>query len=150
MKMATYGFGVPGQVLFTGYTNTLGSGQANQDAVAGYVAFNGTTQLDNQIAQVFRKTGGNKVLQGIWQALTGATVGATATKTKKQVLWQQGSPGGLIPIETVNLVNRSTVANDLAALQGLINRVVQPATYAADVSGNGGGGKQTSAGGGAY
>src|SRR5882672_9834908 len=37
LKMATYGYGTPGAVPFTGYTNTLGAGQANQDAAAGQV-----------------------------------------------------------------------------------------------------------------
>jgi hypothetical protein len=82
--------------------------------------------------------------------LLGAAVGANATQTKKQIKWEQGSPGGLISIETINIVNRNTNANDLAAFQALISRVVQPSTYPADLSGNGGGGKQTAASGGAY
>jgi hypothetical protein len=56
----------------------------------------------------------------------------------------------LVTIETVNLVNRATTANDLAAFQALLTRNTFPATYPPDVSGNGGGGKQQAAGGGAY
>jgi hypothetical protein len=56
----------------------------------------------------------------------------------------------LITIETINIVNRATTAADLTAFQALISRVVQPSTYPPDISGNGGGGKQTAASGGAY
>jgi hypothetical protein len=82
--------------------------------------------------------------------LLGAAPGALAVQTKKQIKWEQGSPGGVIPIETINIVNRNTNANDLLAWQSLVSRVVQPSTYPPDISGNGGGGKLTAASGGSY
>ena len=147
--MATYGLGTAGHVPFTGYTNSLGVGAANADATSGYVAMNGIQQGDDRIVKMLRNGGGTIASTRILYTLLGAAVGALAIQTKKQIKWEQGSPGGLIPIETINMVNRNTNASDLLAWQSLISRVVQPSTYPADLSGNGGGGKQQ-VGGGAY
>lgn len=148
--MATYGIGSSGGVPFTGYTNSLGAGPANAPATTGYIAFNGIQQGDDRIVKQLRNGGGTIASTRILYTLLGAAVGASAVQTKKQVKWDSGSPGGVIPIETINIVNRVTNANDLAAFQALIQRVVQPSTYPPDISGNGGGGKQTSAGGGPF
>jgi len=148
--MATYGFVPPGGLNFTGYTNTLGTGPANQNATAGQVYFNGLQQGDDRISKMLRNGGQTSAITQILLTLLGAAVGGTATKTKKQVQGVVGGYGGPIPIETITLVNRATTAADLAALQGLVNRVVFPASYPADLSGNGGGGKLTQASGGAY
>jgi hypothetical protein len=43
-----------------------------------------------------------------------------------------------------------TTGSDVAAITALVNRNPGPASYPADLSGNGGGGKQTAASGGAY
>jgi hypothetical protein len=110
---------------------------------------NGIQQGDDRIVKMFRNGGGTIASTRILFTLLGAAIGQTAAQTKKQIKWEQGAPGGLIPIETINMVNRATNANDLLAFQTLISRVVQPSVYPADVSGNGGGGKQT-VGGGAY
>jgi len=150
MQMATYGLGTNGFVQFTGYTNTLGAGAANGAATTGYVQFNGIQQGDDRIVKMLRNGGGTIASTRILYTLLGQAVGANATQTKKQIKWEQGSPGGLIPVETINIVNRATNANDLAAWQSLISRVVQPSTYPPDLSGNGGGGKQAISGGGAY
>lgn len=145
--MATYGIGTAGHVPFTGYTNTLGVGAANAGATSGYVAMNGVQQGDDRIAKMLRNGGMTAAITQILYTILGAAVGGTAVKQKSQVEWQQGSPGGLIPIEVINLVNRATVPNDLVAFQALLTRTVAPAIYAADISGNGGGGKQQVAGG---
>jgi hypothetical protein len=148
--MATYSLNGLGGVPFTGYTSTLGSGSANQDATSGVVAFNGITQGDERIAKMLRNGGMSLVLRRLLQTLVGAAPGSTATQTKKQIQWQQGSPGGVIPIETVTLINRATTAADVTALQALLVRTPTPPSYPADLSGNGGGGKQTAASGSAY
>jgi hypothetical protein len=148
--MATYGLNPQGGVPFTGYTSTLGSGAANQDATSGQVYYNGFTQGDERIAKMLRNGGMSLVLRRLLQTLTGVAPGSTATQTKKQIQWQQGSPGGVIPVETVTLINRATTAADVTALNSLFTRSPTPASYAVDVSGNGGGGKQTAASGGAY
>ena len=116
----------------------------------GFVQFNGIQQGDDRIVKMLRNGGGTIASTRILYTLLGQAVGVNATQTKKQIKWEQGSPGGLIPVETINIVNRNTNANDLAAWQSLISRVVQPSTYPPDLSGNGGGGKQTAASGGAY
>ncbi|HEY4383401.1 MAG TPA: hypothetical protein VGN34_02850 [Ktedonobacteraceae bacterium] len=145
--MATYGFPVPGQINFTGYSNTLGSGPANQASTAGYVYYNGLSQGDGRIAMMLRNGGMGRNFKAIWAALTGAAPGAAASSQKLQVQWQQGSPGGWIPIETILLTNRTTTAGDVTAFQALIARMPFPSSYPADLSGNGGGGKQQVAGG---
>jgi hypothetical protein len=148
MKMATYGIEtVPGQVPFTGYTNTLGSGAANQSGTSGFVMFNGTQQGDDRIAKMFRN---GEMTAGVTQllyTLLGVAPGAVATKTYPRVQGQTGAPGGLQTIETVTVVNRATTAADLTAFQALLRRVTGPPSYPVDLSGNGGGGKQQYAGG---
>lgn len=148
--MATYGLGSSGHVPFTGYTNSLGVGDATTPSQSGYVAFNGIQQGDDRIVKMLRNGGGTIASTRILYTLLGAAVGALAIQTKKQIKWEQGSPGGLIPVETINIVNRATNASDLAAFQALISRVVQPSVYPPDLSGNGGGGKQAISGSGAY
>lgn len=145
--MATYGYNPAGAVGWTGYSNTLGGGPANTGATAGTVYFNGLSQGDDRIAKMFRNGGMTLSMRRILATILGAAVGGTATQTKPQVQWQQGSPGGLIPIETINLINRATNANDVTAFNVLFFRNPAPASYAVDVSGNGGGGKQAVAGG---
>jgi hypothetical protein len=148
--MATYGFGTVGAVPFTGYTNTLGTGQANQDATAGQVYYNGLTQGDDKIVKQLRSGAATLNLRRVMTTLMGVVAGTTATQTKKQVQHVQGAPGGVVPIETINLINRATTAADVTAINALLFRNHYPATYVADVSGNGGGGKLTQASGGAY
>jgi len=146
--MATYGVETtPGQVPWTGLSNTLGSGAANQQATSGYVQFNGVSQGDDRLAKMFRN---GAMTEGIFQlmyTLLGAAPGTTATRTMTRVQGQIGAPGGLQTIETVTLVNRATTAADLAAFQALMRRVPGPPSYPADLSGNGGGGKQQYVGG---
>ena len=139
--MATYGVGTAGFVPFTGYTNTLGIGTANNAAQAGAVQMNGLTQGDDKIAKVLRNGAATMGITYLMYALLGQAVGQTATRQKKQIKWEVGSPGGVIPIETINVVNRPTIANDLAAFQALLTRGTGPATYPPDLAGNGGGGK---------
>jgi hypothetical protein len=61
--MATYSLNGLGGVPFTGYTSTLGSGGANQDATSGVVAFNGITQGDERIAKMLRNGGMSLVMR---------------------------------------------------------------------------------------
>lgn len=146
--MATYGVvTTPGQIPWTGYSNTLGNGPANQAATAGYVAFNGIQQGDDRLAKMFRNGAMTGATTQLLYMLLGAATGATATKTQVRVQGTTGAVGGLQTIETVTLVNRATNANDLAAFQALLRRIVAPPSYPADLSGNGGGGKLTYAGG---
>jgi hypothetical protein len=140
--MANYGLQTtPSQIPFTGYSNTLGGSSAAQGATSGYVYANGLLSADSDVAREFRNGGQVGAVNRILYALLGAAVGGNATKTKAQVQHVVGAPGGLIPIETITLVNRNTTAADLTAVQAIFNRTVFPATYVVDVGGNGGGGK---------
>jgi hypothetical protein len=142
--MATYGvYGTPGQVGFTGWTNTLASGAANLPNTVGYVQNNGMFQHDDEIAKVLRNGGGSAAMKALIYTLLGASAGSTATATKKQVSGANPPGAGLPVIETVTLVNRATTAADLTAIQALFNRTPAPASYAVDLSGNGGGGHVT-------
>ena len=99
---------------------------------------------------MFRNGGKGLVLRRLMFALLGNTPGTVAAGNEEAgSSGEQGSPGGLIPIETVTLVNRVTTVADVNAAQALLYRSVYPANYAVDASGNGGGGKQA-VGGGAY
>lgn len=140
--MATYGLNGTGRVPFSGYTNTLGNGAANADATSGSVQFNGITQGDFYVNQPLGLGGQVAGVLQLLYTLLGAAPGATATKTKRQVQHVQGAPGGAIPIEVITLVNRATTAADLTAFQQMFTRANGPITYPADLSGNGGGGKQ--------
>src|SRR3954449_9594698 len=118
--MATYSLnnGQP-NIPFTGYTNMLAAG--GTDAAAnGYVYFNGITQGDERIAKALRNGGKSLVLRRLMTTLLGAAPGGVASETKKQIKWEQGSPGGLIPIESVPLVNRATTAADVTAINALM------------------------------
>lgn len=148
--MATYGLSGTGRVPFTGYSNTLGVGDAVTGSTSGYVQFNGVTQGDFYINQPLGLGGQVAGMLQLLYTLLGAAPGTTATKTKKQVQHVQGAPGGLVPVETITLVNRATTAADLAAFQALFTRQNGPVSYPVDLSGNGGGGKQTAASGSAY
>jgi hypothetical protein len=151
MKMAVYGLqATPGYVAFTGYTNTLGTGPANTSATSGQVLSIGITQTDARLMKTFRRGAGTAAAIQLLYTLLGAATGGTATKTKKQVQGVVGGAGGMTPIETITLVNRATTAADLTAFQALLTRTPFPASYVADLSGNGGGGKVAVPGGGSF
>lgn len=140
--MANYGLqSTPSRIPFTGYSPTLGNGDAVTPGTSGYVYSNGITQGDAQLARLFRNGAANSAAVRVMYTLLGAAVGGTATKTVARVQAVVGGAGGAMPIETINLVNRVTTAADLTAVQALFNRTTFPATYVADASGNGGGGK---------
>ena len=133
-----------GTIAFSGWSPTLGTGDANVGSGSGAAQFNGWTQQDYQIAYNIAR-GSNRAFLALLKAVTGAAAGGTATVTYKRVQAIQPSPvnwgGGAIPIETVTPVNRTTTAADITAFTALWNRIVNPTTYPADLSGNGGGGK---------
>jgi len=144
--MATYGIQtVPGQVPWTGYSNTLGAGPANAPTTSGYVAFNGIQQADSKLAMVFRNGATGVGIKALWIALTGAAPGGSAVGVQKRVGAQIDATdmGGIRPVVTINWQVRNTTAADATAFIALLNRVVGPASYPPDLSGNGGGGKQS-------
>ena len=144
--MALYGpQTTPSQIPFTGFSPTLGAADAITPVTAGYVYFDGITQDDFRINRLFFE-GQNRVARRLLRTLIGANAGSNATENRTRVQAAQStfSPtdnGGLVPVETVALVNRNTTAADVTMFQALLDRVVQPSSYPTDVSGMGGGGK---------
>jgi hypothetical protein len=139
--MATYGPN-GGLVPFTGFSPTLGT-DAIVPTTAGNVQFNGMSQGDDTLSKVLFDRG-NRPLRRLLLTLLNNVVGTTATETQTRVQAQPSTfaptdNGGLVPIETVNQLNRATTSADLTNVVAAISRT--PAvTYAVDVSGNGGGG----------
>jgi hypothetical protein len=145
--MAVYGInpatGVAtnGQVPFTGWSPTLGSGPANVGATNGYAAFNGLMQNDYNI--MYNMTGAsNRGILAVIKALTGIATGGTVSNQYSRVQGQNPSAVGVVPIETkVTVPSRSTTAADASAILALWNRTVNPTPYVNDLTGNGGGGQ---------
>jgi len=84
-----------------------------------------------------------KVLNELIQTLNGVVAGSTALATHTRVKARQALEldlGGVQPIETVNLINRVTVAGDQTLINATLTEQRDP-TYPVDLSGNGGGGK---------
>lgn len=145
--MPTYGPSLtnPGFVPFSGFTPTLGASDAIAPATVGLVQFNGMGQEDNRLSRALYQ-GPNRLLRRLLVTLVNNNVGTNATENRTRVAATQATftpndNGGLIPIETVALINRNTTANDQTIITNAISRSYTPSAYAADVSGNGGGSK---------
>jgi hypothetical protein len=143
--MANYGPN-GGVIPFTGYTPTLGVSDAINDVTSGQIQFSGITQDDGRLSKILRSSA-NRVVRELFITLLGAATGATALETRARVQAQQGisvgnmALGGIVPIEVQTLINRATTTLDLTNTIASITRTTGPLTYAADVSGNGGGNK---------
>ena len=141
--MAVYGPN-SGGVPFTGFSPTLGATSAALPAISGSVQFNGMTQVDGAISRLLRQNR-QRVIRELLLTLIGAAAGDTALETRTQIKAKQAMNdpamfGGIVELETVDLVNRATTAADITNLNAMISRTPVP-TYVADVSGVGGGGK---------
>ena len=144
---------------FTGWSGVLGTAVLGnvRDPVApstsGAVQFNGLTQDDNRIANLFQGKS-NQAIRMLLISMIGAAPGGLATKSFKRITAQTGldtitgpgavpgaNLGGLVPIETVSYINRTNTVTDDNNLTAMLNRTHGPASYPADVSGVGGGSK---------
>jgi hypothetical protein len=74
-------------------------------------------------------------------AAPGDTASATFTRVAARRDLNSNIQGGVVPMETVTVINRATTSADVTKLIGALNDTARPATYARDLSGNGGGGK---------
>lgn len=142
--MATYGPN-NGFVPFTGFSPTLGTGDAATPASAGSAQMNGMGQVDYTFSRMLQQPG-NRVMRRLLQTMIGNAVGNTATepytRVKGQVaLTDPTALGGLVPIETVNTINRATTTADRTNMVNALTRGTGPTSYVADASGNAGGGK---------
>jgi hypothetical protein len=114
------------------------------------------SKLEWQIAALFDKQQMREQKE-LMLTLLGVAPGSTAAATYKRVQAPAGPSGttpavtgtadlgGLVPIETVSVINRATTAADVTYLTEIFDgrMVVGPSslTLVADASGNGGGGK---------
>lgn len=139
--MATYGPNA-GFVPFTGFSPTLGAGDAVVPVTAGSAQFNGITQVDDSLSKLLFDRG-NRAVRRLFLTLLGAATGATATENYVRVQAVQAlnsitTQGGLVPIETISQINRATTATDLTNTVAAISRS-PVTTFPKDVSGNGSG-----------
>jgi len=147
---------------FTGWTPTLGGVPSTLAApnpnpvlsnTSGRVEFNGLTQDDNRIANLFQGKS-NQAIRLLLISMIGAVPGALVTKSFKRVTAQTGldtvtgpgavpgaNLGGIVPVETVSYINRTNTVTDDNNLSALLNRTHGPAAYPADISTVGGGSK---------
>lgn len=110
----------------------------------------GHTLLDTQplrktISRVMRTRGARKIKE-LMLTLNGAAAGEAALDTYSRVEHTEdaGNPaayGGARTIETVTVINANTAAADETAIDNMLEEEFVPATYPADASSNGGGGK---------
>src|SRR5215467_14521449 len=71
-----------GSIAFTGWSPTLGTGDANTGSAAGAVQFNGMVQQDYTISYNIAR-GSNRAFLGILKAITGAAAGGAISVTYK-------------------------------------------------------------------
>lgn len=110
------------------------------------------SKLEWQIAKLLNKNQMREI-KALMFGLTGATSGANVTKTYSRVQAPSGPSqatpdvtgvadlGGLVPIETVTVINRNTDANDVTYLKSMMNNdmLMRGLSLQSDLSGNGAG-----------
>lgn len=111
------------------------------------------SKLEWQIAKLMNRNQ-YREQKALWAALLGVAPGATALKTYQRVNGPAategtgpfgntgvGDLGGLVPIETVTVINRATLSSDVTYLTSIVNNdmLARGLTYAVDLSGNGAG-----------
>lgn len=110
------------------------------------------SKLEWQVAKLLDKQQMREI-KALLNGLIGATSGANVTKTYARVQAPVGpsaaSPtttgnadlGGLVPIETITVINRNTDANDVTYLKSMTNTdmLMRSLSLQSDLSGNGAG-----------
>lgn len=129
---------------WTGYSPTVGANGSIVPSTSGQLQFNNSA-LVNRLENTLRRTQ-SRALQKVWRALTGAAAGGAALATRARVTAKVAKDdpadiGGLVSIETINLVNRVTTAADVTYIDSVLDKITAPIPYAVDPSGNTGGGK---------
>lgn len=145
-------------VPHTGWNATLGSAAANVPGASGALV-SGESNFDPKVSQLLRKRQ-FRGFRRLLRTLVGTAAGSSAVEnTTREKAFQAmdaattGQGGGLITMETVSLVpssaggsapaTRNTTSADVTYFTALIDRLsaLAPASYPADLAGNGGGGK---------
>ena len=130
-----------GTVPFTGFTPTLGAGSAASVATAGTVHADMLTKQDRAVSYLMRRPGSRKQRE-LLLTLLGATAGSAAAETRKRIAGGEAlTTVGDMTVQTIDVVNRNTTADDVTALTAMLSRAPWPSSYVNDASGNGGGGR---------
>lgn len=110
------------------------------------------SKLEWQVAKILNKQQMREI-KALMNGLIGAAAGSNVTKTYARVQ-APGNPsatiplttgvadlGGLIPIETITVINRNTDANDVTYLKSMTNNdmLMRSLSLQSDLSGNGAG-----------
>lgn len=108
------------------------------------------SKLEWQIAKLFSKQQMREqkaLLFGLIGATAGSNVTATYARVKAATNPSAASPtptnvgdlGGLVPIETITVINRNTAANDVTYLKSMVNNdmIMRSLNLTVDASGNG-------------
>lgn len=128
----------------TGYSGLVNGhhGLNEYDLLSSNVA---TGNVGTRIARLLAKRlYGYGAKAEVLRTLVEGNVGDTAVSSHKRVKAEstlEADLNGARPIETVEHINRATTAEDIAQLIKELTLSSQPASYVADRSGNGGGGK---------
>lgn len=119
-------------VPFTGFSPTLGT-DATTPTQSDSVSFYGLSQNDQAFAQALRRVN-SKSLKRLILTLLGDVIGTTAVETRAQVLavdstFEIDQYGGLVPITTVNVINRATTDTDVDNINAILRRSRPPVAY---------------------
>ena len=104
-----------------------------------------TEPLEKRVSKLMRHEG-MRELKELMLTLNGATAGSAALSqySRAATFNTVGSApggGGQRTIDTIDAVNRNTVAADKTSIDAMLEEEFVPATYPTDPSGNGGGGQ---------
>lgn len=98
-----------------------------------------TSSPENRLSIVTRPQGMRKIVE-LLQTLIGASAGSTALDTYKRVKAAGGPEdtmknSGVVNVESVEIINRATTAQDVTDLKAIIGRHIT-SVYPGDLSGN--------------
>lgn len=128
---------------YSGFWDTIGDAKP-------YAPLINSGPVDRQVALGLRRFASIRLREVIDTVTTGSSINGAAAVTYKRVKGDgaagQGTSvigGGLRDIETVTVIGSSATTNaaDVARVDGLVDYSPAPASYAPDLSGNGGGGR---------
>lgn len=135
-------------ISWTGFSPTMGSNGGGTPSTSGSL-MNGESFAADKISRMLRRPQ-YRAQRRLLRTLNGVVAGSTAVENLSQVLGVQAlnqplAIGGLVPITSTpklgaTVAGRATTAADQTRLNNMIDRVVKPSTYVADLSGNGNGG----------
>ncbi len=106
---------------------------------SSYSTIDGSNPRRTGVEQLFRKNGFRSINELLITLIGTAAGGAALKQVKKVNATQQLNSfgnGGLITIDTEDIINRVSTSADITDLNLLLTTATAPATYVADASGN--------------